>query len=353
MRSETLYCQDGSADKVYTVTLESVMGEITVVGYGGRRGGTMKAYPKYKGNSVAEAESAYQKLLREKLKGGYTPGADAAPMADGAATGKVVLRESMYKPMLLNSITQEQAKAYINDPAWLMQEKHDGVRAIVDVDVSQALVQTASRNLLPVALTAEEVKELLAHGPGTKYSIDVEVIGPRVVVLDLLSINGTDLSAYSCEDRCRAMDALEFEAPILTMTTYTGRAEKTLGFAALSSNGAEGVVFKRRSAPYQQGRPNTGGDGLKCKFKATASLKVIAVATGGKDSIDVATSDGRRVASCSTIGKKVPTIGSIVEVEYLYAHHNGGIIQAIYLSIRKDKNVADSPESLQYKGEKR
>jgi hypothetical protein len=43
--------------------------------------------------------------------------------------------------MLLNSIGPEQAEALIRDPVWFMQQKADGVRAIVTIDDAEGTVR--------------------------------------------------------------------------------------------------------------------------------------------------------------------------------------------------------------------
>ena len=45
-------------------------------------------------------------------------------------------------------------------------------------------------------------------------------------------------------------------------------------FDKLKEENREGIVFKKKSAPYTHGRPNSGGNMLKYKFYKTATFIV-------------------------------------------------------------------------------
>ena len=386
IRTDTLYCTEGTADKQYTLTINPVAGGFEVVACYGRRGSTLAQQNKTPEPVTMEAATKlYEKILHEKLAKGYRPGADAAPMAKDSATiaptkqGFAITRNpcpscgeppfgdeyccgcpdrNSFKPMLLNSITDPEP--FLKSREWVMQEKADGVRAIIFVATAEpgirnAYVQAFSRVGLPVAITVECSKVLAAIFAGC--IIDAEVIGETVTVFDLLSHCGTDLRVYSCKDRLRA---LKSKFPVgkrytgivrMIQTAYTEEDKREM-LKALHSDGAEGAVFKQAAAPYSAGRPNSGGPALKLKFKATCSVRVTAIGTKGKASVDVALADGRQVASVSTIGRPVPKLGAVIEVEYLYAYREGGLVQPVYKSIRTDVEP-DTAESLQYKGEER
>jgi bifunctional non-homologous end joining protein LigD len=311
----------------------------------------------------------YEKTLQEKLRKGYKPGADAAPMApnsdpawikrkaeqeDGCCVSVGADSRDDFKPMLLNSITDPEP--YLKSKEWVMQEKADGVRAIIHITgINAKTVRAYSRVGLPVLVSVECAERIASMFQCC--IIDAEVIGEAVVVFDLLSHCGTDLRGYSCADRLRAL-ATKFpigkaRTGIVRMihTAYTEKEKREM-LKALHSDGAEGAVFKQAAANYTAGRPNSGGPALKLKFKASCSVRVIAIGTKGKASVDVALADGRQVASVSTIGRPVPPVGAVVEVEYLYAFRDGGLVQPVYKSIRTDVGP-DGPERLQYKGEER
>jgi ATP-dependent DNA ligase len=259
--------------------------------------------------------------------------------------------------MLLNSITDPEP--YLANPGWLLQRKEDGVRCIAVVPENvHAEVETFSRNDLPVAITADCARILKEIFPGSV--VDLEVIGERVVVLDLLASGETDLRDYTCIDRLRAIQELFSRASrrrewpdlarggivSIVETACCGRDKRTL-LGRLRADGSEGAVFKATGAPYKAGRQDCA---LKLKFKGSATLQVVAIGSKGKASVDVAASDGTVVASVSTIGRPVPAVGALIEVEYLTAHRGGKLVQPVYKTIRTDKTVADGPDSFQYTG---
>ena len=351
-RSETLYCTEGGADKQYSVTMHRVDGGLwMVICYNGRRGGTQTPQVKTPAAVLlAEAERLYARIFREKLAKGYVRGeaAPAVALPGSAPAAPPATRE--YQPMLLNAIGPAEAEKLLADPLWLMQQKADGVRAVVTVAVSGG-VAAVSRTGKPVALTAEIASALLAVFEGGAV-IDTEVCGASLVIFDVLDIGGVDFRPYPCETRADAVDALAPGArPCLSFiqTARTG-LEKRLVLAALRAAGAEGVVFKRRTASYSAGRPNSGGPALKWKFIATASVRVL-LGGNSKRSVEIGLADGTRVGSVTIPpNHKVPAVGAVIEVEYLYAMRGGSLIQAVYKGVREDVEP-DTAAALQYKGE--
>lgn len=363
MRSITLYCQEGTANKQYTVTLESVAGKITVTGIGGRIGGTMTTYPKYSGDNVEAAEKTYRDLIKQKLAKGYKPGEDAAPVVvPNRATGSIEELTPLppppndFRPMLLNAISEAEAEQYIRGNRWFAQQKADGVRAIVHVNGD---IKTFSRTDKPVVLTVAIQDELRRYFQ-KPVVLDTESCGEALVIFDVLSFNGRDLRHLSCEERLdnleSAFSAVERPAEQVLFLIQTARTEKQKRAAVqlLKARGAEGVVFKDSRAPYSAGRPNTGGPGLKWKFVASASV-IVSGPHGKKRSVEMKLFDGTPVG-CVTIppNKSVPETGAIIEVEYLYAYREGSLVQAVFKGVREDvPPEACTAAQLQYKGEDR
>src|ERR1039457_3532182 len=76
----TLYYREGSSDKVYQASIEPV-GELFVVNFAyGRRGSTLSSGTKNSSPVDYDmAKRTYDKLVREKMAKGYTPGPDGTP----------------------------------------------------------------------------------------------------------------------------------------------------------------------------------------------------------------------------------------------------------------------------------
>lgn len=126
----------------------------------------------------------------------------------------------------------------------------------------------------------------------------------------------------------------------------SSRSRKGFGFDS-RTEGAEGVVFKRLSAPYKPGRPNSGGDQFKYKFVETASVVVTAINACRSVGIGVWQDEELRPAGNVTIPPDaVPAVGSIVEVRYLYAMPgSGALYQPVYRGERDDITSAECTRS--------
>ena len=101
----------------------------------------------------------------------------------------------------------------------------------------------------------------------------------------------------------------------------------------------EGVVFKRLTAPYTSGRPNTGGAQLKYKFYARLSAVVAKVNPQRSVEIRLLDKEGWQPAGNVTIpaNQKVPAVGAVLEIRYLYAYReSGSLYQPTFLGVRQD-----------------
>src|SRR6266404_2402115 len=113
----TLYYREGSSDKVYQAAIEP-KGELFVVNFAfGRRGSTLSTGTK----------TSYDKLVREKMAKGYTPGEDGTPYQHSDKQDRV----TGILPQLLNPIDEKEVRRLLRDPAWCLQEKFDGRRVLI------------------------------------------------------------------------------------------------------------------------------------------------------------------------------------------------------------------------------
>ena len=264
--------------------------------------------------------------------------------------------DAAYRPMLLNSIGPEGADALIRNPKWFMQQKADGIRVIVTVDHVERAVGATSRTGKPVVLTVATINALNDVFPRGAV-LDAESCGGTLVIFDVLRIGTRELSGCSCELRLRNLDTVARSnryPHLFFIQTARTETQKRNALKLLRDGGAEGVVFKDRSALYCPGRPHTGGPALKWKFIASASVVVLGHHLKGKRSVQIALRDGTRVGHVAIPAwhGTLPAIGTVIEVAYLYACRSGSLVQAVYKGIRGDVE-ADGAEELQYKGEER
>jgi bifunctional non-homologous end joining protein LigD len=339
----TLYYREGSSDKVYQCAIEA-SGNAFVVNFAyGRRGSTLNTGTKTSSPvDYAMAKSIYDKLVREKTARGYTPGPEGTPYqgTSGAAKTSGIL------PQLLNPIGELEVAKYLCDPDYGAQEKYDGQRLLVKKE--GAAVHGINRKGLLCGLPS-----LVVHSaqrtPGD-FILDGECVGDTLHAFDFLMLNGEDLRALAYKDRYLSLMNLVAATPsdhrheIQLAPLLTKAKEKAGLFKDLKELKREGIVFKRLDAPYTAGRPNSGGSQLKHKFYATLSAVVAKVNTQRSVEVRLVGRNGWVTAGNLTIpaNHAIPAVGDVVEVRYLYAFPESGVLyQPVYLGKRIDVKAGE------------
>jgi bifunctional non-homologous end joining protein LigD len=143
----------------------------------------------------------------------------------------------------------------------------------------------------------------------------------------------------------------------IAKTAYSTEQKKKLFYEIKAARG-EGVVFKKKDAVYIPGRPASGGDCLKFKFKASATCRVLNI-NGSKRSVSILVRNDNpdfegpkeiQVGNVTILPNfEIPTPGELIEVEYLYSYPGGALYQPIYKGPRPDKDTADLYSSLKFK----
>jgi bifunctional non-homologous end joining protein LigD len=333
----TLYFRQGSSDKVYNCSLDpSGTGFVVNFAYG-RRGSTMQTGSKTTAPvDYAAAKKIYDKLVAEKTAKGYTPGEDGTPYQqtgnESRATGIL--------PQLLNSISEEQAALLLPNPDWWAQEKFDGKRVLLQKSGDTLI--GINRKGLTIALP-QPILEQAAHLGDGQWILDGEAIGDTFVVFDLLEHACVNLRGEPYNRRLKALYDLvanDPKQPLYAAETAMGTTAKRAMWDRLKQQRREGVVFKRRTALYMPGRPNSGGDALKLKFTATASCVVVR-SKGAKRSVMLTLlSDTGATVEVGAVtippNHQIPKVGAVVEIRYLYAYPGGSLYQPVYLGPRDD-----------------
>jgi bifunctional non-homologous end joining protein LigD len=170
-------------------------------------------------------------------------------------------------------------------PGWAFEFKYDGVRAITYSSGSQ--VRVLSRNSNDVTTTYPELAAVAGLLGGHSAILDGEIValegGDRpsfarlaerihvaaptpsllrtVPVLyylfDLLWIDGTSLLDEPYDRRRQLLAGLALDGPAVRTPRYFTDVDGTAVLASAELNGLEGVVAKRRNAPYRPGRRST------------------------------------------------------------------------------------------------
>ena len=348
-----LYYQEGSSDKLYLASLEKEAPGRYVVNFAyGRRGSNLKPGTKTEEPlPLAAATQVYRRLVGSKLAKGYkiraAGGGFKAPIA--TVTAK---QDSGLRPQLLNAITEEEAEAYVNDDGWCCQEKYDGERMLIQRTKIGLFKAANKKGVITNLPTAVQDTLKLA---GKDWVIDGELVNGKFHAFDLLETYEGNLRKlpYSVrhallEKRFGVFESVSFEvAP-----TIFGKPAKKGFIIGLKSANKEGAVFKKLNEPWNEGRPNSGGNALKLKFWASISCVVLEV-NSNRRSVMVALS-GKAMGNVTIPPNfQVPSQGQVVEVRYLYVNGaEGSLYQPVYLGVRKDVTAEEcTPESqnLKYK----
>jgi bifunctional non-homologous end joining protein LigD len=333
----SLYFKQGCSDKEYHASIESAGTDCVVNFAYGRRGSTLTTGTKTASPvDYATAKKIFDKLIAEKKAKGYTEGEAGTPYQSTPKEN----RTTGILPQLLNAIEEDQVHKLITDPAWWCQEKLDGKRILIRRSGDR--IEGINRSGLIVSLPESIVDAALKLG-GMQWILDGEMIGDSYIAFDVLEIACIDLRGETYSRRLKSLlgfvplDCTSGISSIDTATTITAKRDLC---AALKRGKREGIVLKRKDAPYTPGRPASGGTQLKLKFVATASC-IVAGLNGGKRSVKLhlIDPDGSPVLVGNVTipsNHPMPTINSVVEIRYLYAFPGGSLFQPVYLGVRDE-----------------
>ena len=323
IKSASLAYREGSSDKVYHASVEPKDSGFVVNFAYGRRGSTLQTGTKTQSPvDLAAATKIFNKIVAEKTAGGYSTDGSGVAFAGTANAGRV----SGYVAQLVNEITLAEAEKLILNPDYVAQEKFYGERrmATTEGDAPQGM----NRKGLFVPLQ-QHLADALAASIAPQSAIDAEEKREKLYVFDLLTYEGADLSELSQDERLSKLeDVLTPSTTVVLVPTARTTAEKRALFDRVKAENGEGLVFKLRSAGYKPGRPNSGGNWLKVKFKGMASFIVIGHNAQRSVEIAVIAKGKQRSVGNVTVppDQAIPAIGAIVEVQYLYAMPGGGLL---------------------------
>lgn len=360
VRSIKLFFQEGSSDKVYNATLlDEGDGKYSVEVEWGRRGAKLSRGRKANKVALAAAEKAYAKLVREKTSKGYEeltetvqPQAVAPPEGQGSGSRATGVREKIGQAaQLLNPIDHDQLDAWLADDLVIAQQKLDGNRVLVHVAES---IRASNRAGQLTTIHASIVEALDSIPQGT--ILDGELVagdeGPVYWLFDILQIAGEDLRELGYLERWQRLDA-EIEPavdhPIRILDYAQGHGAKRALYERLRDAKAEGIVFKRHDAPYQGGRPSSGGPQVKHKFVKSADVVIVENA-GNAYRMAVYEGDALREIGKVFAGTTNDSRAElderlaageqpVAEVRYLYATEDEQLYQPVFVRLRDDKDA--------------
>ena len=313
------------------------------------RAAIRKAHPDAGGSEdeAARLNAAYELAL--KLF--FSKSTHTATKAERQDTG--------LRPQLLTPIDEADVDKYLEDDEWCAQEKKDGKHGILKTVFENDKVSLIAANKqgleMPIPKAIEEPMIRLFGEQDVIF--DGEQIGNKFYIFDLLAWQGVDLrKRHSYKLRYEILLQIfpngQVENFIVVRAAFGTKGKRAL-FNKLKTEGKEGIVFKKCNALWSEGRSETGGDMIKCKFWASLSAIVSDEVTGKASfSSYVLDPSGDRVdlGRCSALGKVMPQAGDIVEIKYLYAYRGGKLVQQVLLGIRDDVDPEQcTTKQLKYK----
>lgn len=360
-----LFFQEGSSDKLYVATLVvHDDGSCSVQVAWGRRGSSLSTGNKAVRVARVAALSTFDRLLREKTTKGYqaitaevAPATVAPPEGEGSGSKAGGVKRPVVGPkaQLLNPIDDDSVDTWLNDDDWVAQQKLDGIRIVCVVQ---------HKGVLPLNREGQESDQVSAalvaglDSLPTGTIVDGEVIGGSYWLFDVLRLGDTDVTDRGAHDRWTLLDeelspGLSGDIQVLPLATTT--TQKRALYERLVQQGAEGIVFKQRGAPYRGGRPASGGSQRKHKLLKRCDVVITENAGNAYTMVVVQPGPGGSVTR-HPVGKVFAgTTNSsrqqldalladgeepVCEVEYLYATDDDKLFQPVFIRLRTDKSGA-------------
>jgi bifunctional non-homologous end joining protein LigD len=166
------------------------------------------------------------------------------------------------------TLTQER----FTGPDWLFERKLDGIRMLAFKRGTD--VRLYSRNRLPQNAYYPAVAKAVASLPVHDVILDGEATGHfgrqgnfEYHVFDILWLNGRDLTTLPLDARRAVLDTLTLPAPVGRVETL----DDATPWERACREGWEGVIAKRRDAPYEHRRSKQW---LKMKCELTHDFVV-------------------------------------------------------------------------------
>lgn len=271
------------------------------------------------------------------------------PKPTSTSSSKEKRKDTGLRPQLLTPIEEYDSTKYLEDDSWCAQEKKDGKHGMLKTIFENGKVSLVAANKQGLEMSIPKaIEESMLRLFGEQDAIfDGEQIEDRFYVFDILQWQNSDLTKYDYEMRYEILNQIFPNGQrdnIILVPCHFGTEAKMALYIKLKAEGKEGIVFKKRNALWSEGRPETGGDMVKCKFWATLSAIVSEEETGKASfSSYVLDPSGERIdlGRCSALGKVMPKAGDVVEIRYLYWHVGGKLIQPTLLSIRDDVAIEE------------
>jgi ATP-dependent DNA ligase len=212
-------------------------------------------------------------------------------------------------------------------PEWVFERKLDGIRLLAFKDGDD--VRLLSRNRLPQNQSYPEVVTAVASLPVRELVLDGEATGvwrksevPGYHLFDVLWLDGHPLTPLPLDERRDILTKLSLRPPLLLVE----RLDEPAPWDRACREGWEGVIAKRRDAPYEHRRSP-----LWLKMKCEASQELV---IGG-----FTDPQGKRV------GLGALLVGYFQGDDFVFAGKVGtGLDSKLLLELRRRLDTLEVPE---------
>lgn len=237
------------------------------------------------------------------------------------------------RPMLAAVLPADALTETMASDEWVTQFKYDGDRVLVEVLDGQIRVLNRQGEAKTRNVSHSQLAPFTALHRG-RWVFDGEIVGRTLVIFDLVAAASADLSWITDSDMfdtryrtlltiAEVMDipAAEVDptAPVVLAPTASDPKTKARMLSDAVLQQREGLIVRRRTGPYEQGRRSTGL--LKHKLIKDVDA-VITELHPGKQSASLAVFDDLgnpvRIGSVSTLGKGPVSVGEVWVVTFLY-----------------------------------
>jgi predicted ABC-type ATPase len=285
------------------------------------------------------------------------PGLPAAPPLVAAPTAPLQQSAGLpapagalpVTPMDFTEADLSEVPKAIADPDIVFQQKVDGIRGVLVLEPGRKPWFAGKKGERLVSSTAAKTTDpMLAALPATVPSgmpavrIEGEVLNGKFHVFDMVVVGQESLPYETRQQMAEAWAQNSGLPQAVPLPTAKTAKEKQALWDAVLGSGAEGVMMKRRDAPYDGGQRVQHT--RKAKITATADVVVLSVGVGGKANAEMGlriNGQTQSIGTVSTNGKGAINVGDVVEVEYLWAMPTGTLTQPRIVRVRKDKTAAD------------
>ena len=182
------------------------------------------------------------------------------------------MKKTMAFPEWLEPMAATLTDQRFTGPEWIFERKLDGIRLLAFKQGSR--VQLLSRNRLVLTAAYPSVVESIAKVPVANAIFDGEATwawgrqgDADYHIFDVLWLNGKSTTAKTLDERRALLEAIPFALPVTRVERLKGDAP----WDRACREGWEGVIAKRRDAPYEHRRSRAW---LKMKCEATQELVV-------------------------------------------------------------------------------